>query len=63
MVVVAVFIRPRDLHHKFLLTSNRIVKNTTRIHKSHHFYDIFIIETRVVVVSRVSVFTKDSRKK
>ena len=59
MVVVAVFIRLRDPCYKSLLISNRIVKNTTKIHKSHHFYDIFIIETRVVMVSRVSVFTKE----
>ena len=59
LVVVAVFIRLRGPCHKSLVTSNRLVKNTTKTHKSHCFYDIFIIETRVVMVSRVSVFTKE----
>lgn len=59
LVVVPGFIRSTDPCHKSLLTYNRVVKNTTKIHKSHHFCDIFIIETRVVMLSRVSVFTKE----
>lgn len=55
LVVVAVFIRSRDPCHKSLLTPKRIVKNTTKIYKSLRFCDIFIIETRVVMVSRISV--------
>lgn len=57
-IFVPGFIRSRDPCHKSFLTCNRVVKNITKIHKSHYFYDIFIIGTRVVMFSRVSVFQK-----